>query len=183
MKPNTATLATLALIVSSCVTSNEPDEGVDPSGDDAGPGREERLPGLHYQFFRGIFVVLPDFASLAPDEEGVLPVVDISAHVAEDDFAYLLTGYLVVEQAGPRSFVLTSDDGSRLVLDGQTVIDNDGLHVALGEPVTMDLTEGQHELRLEYFERNGDAVLQLDWVLDGGTREPVQAGSFTTDPL
>jgi len=47
-----------------------------------------------------------------------------------DAFALSFEGVLRIKQAGTYTFHLTSDDGSLLMIDGDPVVDNDGLHAA-----------------------------------------------------
>ena len=75
-----------------------------------------------------------DFTA-TPDATGVVGALDMVRSNdpfwqdgATDNFAARYTGALVVETAGLYTLYLTSDDGSALYLDGERVIDNDGLH-------------------------------------------------------
>lgn len=73
---------------------------------------------------------------------------------------------LWIPASGSYAFAVESDDGSRLVLDGKTIIENDGLHssrrVETGELVT--LSAGRHALRLDYFQGPRDSIqIQLFW--------------------
>lgn len=81
----------------------------------------------------------------------------------EDDFAARYTGDFEVTESGSYTFYLSSDDGSRLFIDGQEVIDNDGLHAVVEEQITINLTAGTHSIEVLYFERGGGSVLDLDW--------------------
>jgi len=54
---------------------------------------------------------------------------------------------------------LTSDDGSRLWLGGDLVIDHDGLHGTTAKSGTAALAEGLHRLRIEWFNKTGGATL------------------------
>ena len=58
-------------------------------------------------------------------------------------------------------FTLNSDDGSALLIDGFTVIDNDGEHSAKAISGSIALEAGQHTIELQYFQGPGVAVLQL----------------------
>ncbi len=80
-----------------------------------------------------------------------------------DNFAARYTGTLTVGTGGTHTFYLTSDDGSALYIDGQRVINHDGLHGATTRTVTLALSEGPHAIEVRYFERDGDQALMLDW--------------------
>ena len=67
-------------------------------------------------------------------------------------FAIEYTGKFWIRKPGPYRFVLTSDDGSRLYIDGKLLIDNDGVHAPLAKSATIDLVPGPHSLRLPYFQ-------------------------------
>ena len=76
--------------------------------------------------------------------------------------------WLQVETKGSYRFRLTSDDGSRLVLDGATVLRHDGLHGATSKiSDALDLAPGLHELRVEHFDAGGARVLRLEWQRPG----------------
>ena len=80
-----------------------------------------------------------------------------------DNFAARYTGQFTVDAADQFQFILNSDDGSRLFIDGQLVIDNDGLHAPVTETATIDLAAGAHSFELLYFEAGGGALVDLDW--------------------
>ena len=62
------------------------------------------------------------------------------------------------------TFETTSDDGVRLFVDGQLIIDNFTPHAATLDTGTIQLEAGQrYDIRLEYFERTGRATIQLGW--------------------
>ena len=66
---------------------------------------------------------------------------------------------LSVPTAGEYTFRLTSDDGSRLYIDGNQVIDHDGLHGDTSKDGAVTLTAGVHPLRVDYFDAGGGKVL------------------------
>jgi hypothetical protein len=81
---------------------------------------------------------LPDFAALPPAGAVCLDRLDVSERSGYPSFPGVrnrttwfgvdLQGAFVVEEPGVYTFRLTSDDGSKLVIDGTQVIDNDGFH-------------------------------------------------------
>jgi hypothetical protein len=73
------------------------------------------------------------------------------------------TGELVVRRAGLYRFWLSSDDGSSLELDGETVVDNGGVHVDRRESGLRDLDAGLHPIRVRYFQAGGQHALSVLW--------------------
>ncbi len=56
------------------------------------------------------------------------------------------------DQEGMYGFRLTSDDGSKLLIDNKTVIDNDGQHATAAADGSIFLTEGIHKIEIQYFQ-------------------------------
>ncbi|MFJ3037484.1 family 16 glycoside hydrolase [Streptomyces tendae] len=106
-----------------------------------------------------------------PNHDKLMPTVDWSTTAdfggIADNFVSQASGYLIAPRAGTYVFRLVSDDGSRLTLDGATVIDHDGLHGAEPKDGTVELTEGAHPLRIDHFDRGGGQQLQLSWMPPG----------------
>jgi PA14 domain-containing protein len=67
-------------------------------------------------------------------------------------FAIDYTGRFWIEKPGLYRFALTSDDGSRLYIDDQEVVDNDGLHSPVTKSASLELAGGIHGIRVQYFQ-------------------------------
>jgi hypothetical protein len=67
-------------------------------------------------------------------------------------FAIDYSGKFWIEKPGKYTFALLSDDGSKLYIDGHTVIDNDGTHSARSYGAVAKLKEGPHTIRISYFQ-------------------------------
>lgn len=67
-------------------------------------------------------------------------------------FAIDYTGRIWIETQGKYKFILTSDDGSRLYVDGKKVVDNDGVHAPETADGSVKLDAGLHEIRVSYFQ-------------------------------
>ncbi|MEV8508937.1 family 16 glycoside hydrolase [Actinoplanes sp. NPDC051475] len=93
----------------------------------------------------------------------------------EDHFQAEVIGNVSIGAAGTYAFRLTSDDGSRLLIDGATVINHDGLHGATSVEGSVSLTTGYHGLHIDYFERDGGQQLTLEW-------RPPGASAFVVVP-
>jgi hypothetical protein len=110
-------------------------------------------------------------AGQTPNVDKLLPTIDWSGGEFEisDFFVSEVTGNLNVTTAGVHAFRLTSDDGSRLWLDGTRVINHDGLHGPTPLEGSADLGVGYHALRIEHFDRAGGQQITLEWRPPGAT--------------
>ena len=79
-----------------------------------------------------------------------------------DNFSVRWTGTHTFN-AGQHRFTATTDDGMRVWLDGQPVIDKWFDQSAMTYTATVDVTAGDHEVKVEYYERGGLAVAQVAW--------------------
>jgi glucose/arabinose dehydrogenase len=83
--------------------------------------------------------------------------------VPSDNFSTRWTKSVTVTDESPYKFTVTSDDGVRLYLDGQKVLDKWIPQGRTTYTVTRDLTQGAHQIQLEYFEAGGDAVAKFNY--------------------
>ncbi len=72
------------------------------------------------------------------------------------------TGQFFVQSRAIYQFGLMSDDGSKLYIDGRSIIDNDGVHSPSGCQARVELEEGTHSVRVSYMQGPGwQVALQL----------------------
>jgi hypothetical protein len=69
-------------------------------------------------------------------------------------------------------FTVRADDGVRLFLDGALIIDGWKDQPATTYTATRTLTAGAHEVKIEYYERGGDALVQASWAQTGAPPPP-----------
>jgi predicted phosphodiesterase len=124
-------------------------------------------PGLAIQYFEGSWTKLPDFTRLKPVKTGVVKQVSLAdtGH-RPDEFALVLEGFVDIATSGVQTFYLNSDDGSKLYIDNQLVVDHDGDHSAIKKTGQIILAPGKHTVRIEYMEVRGSQFLQAG-IIDG----------------
>jgi hypothetical protein len=81
--------------------------------------------------------------------------------VPADSFSAVFTREVELS-GGTYRFSTYSDDGVRLYVDGDRVIDS-WRPMRGYRSATLELSEGRHTIRLEYFEQRGIALVRLDW--------------------
>ena len=134
-------------------------------------------PGLVGQYFDGA-------AFPAADAKPVYVRVDCDVQFASagafklkmsENFAVRWDGFVHIEKTGAYQFFTESDDGSRLLIDAKPVIDNGGMHSATEKSGQIELSPGDHRIRLEYFQGGGEAVCMLRWQPPGGQKQVIPA--------
>ncbi len=91
--------------------------------------------------------------------------------VQSDFFSARWTRYLFLEAATYR-FTVTVDDGVRLFIDDQLVIDQWRVQSERTFTVDRRLSAGHHLVRLEFFEQEGEARVRLRWEQSGSQPPP-----------
>jgi hypothetical protein len=117
--------------------------------------------GLNYQYYESpVFSVIPDFKSFIATKSGISSNFDLSFKSRDTLFAMVFTGYINIKQTAVYSFILKSDDGSRLFIDDSLIIDNDGLGPKF-KSAFVGLEKGFHNISLEYIQNKGGSSLEM----------------------
>jgi beta-glucosidase len=121
--------------------------------------------GLYAQYYNG------NSLSGNPLASGVAPNVNYNwgglsptSGVPADNWSAKYTGTITPPTTGTYTFSLTSDDGSRLFVNGQQVISNWADQPATTKTGTISLTAGQPvSIEVDYFQDGGGSQLNLGW--------------------
>lgn len=138
---------------------------------------------------------LPDFASLGePFATFVMPALQVLERdfkvgfpgLSDDGkpllewFAIRFVGQIEATRAAEYTFRMTSDDGAKLYIDDQLVIDNDGVHPATPKEGSVELGEGKHDIVVEYFQGpRYKMALLLQWKRGNNPFSAVPAKSLS----
>lgn len=109
--------------------------------------------GTSYKYYEGPF---KNVRAMAKEGKlvgkGVLDSFDISGAKADNHFGYEFSSWVNVPETGIYKFVIGSDDGAVLWIDGDLVVDNDGSHSFSEKTGKVHLEKGFHKLDLKYFD-------------------------------
>jgi len=94
--------------------------------------------------------------------------------VQNDGFQVRWTGTIYAEETGTYYFRSYTDDGLRLFIDEQSVIDEWWDFPATNHYGQIELDPGLHDLEMEYYESGGGAVAQLYWIPPNGVEALVE---------
>ena len=96
--------------------------------------------------------------------------------VGNETFSVRWTGQIEVPRNGTYSFYTNTDDGVRLWINGRQMVDNWTDHGTTEDIGLITLNAGQrYDIRLEYYEQAGAAVMQLRWSGPGINKEIIPA--------
>ena len=88
--------------------------------------------------------------------------------VPGENFSVKWTGTLTPPKTGTYTFGLTSDDGSRLFINGKQVIDNWRDQAPTTETAQVALTAGKPvDVEIDYYQGGGGATVSLGWLVPG----------------
>jgi alpha-L-fucosidase len=135
--------------------------------------------GLSCSEYTGTWETMPDWSTLTPRSSfvGELGFPSVGT-VPEEHVGRHYVGYVKVPTDEVYTFALTSDDGSRLSVDGQLVVDNDGLHSSATKAGEAALAAGLHKIEISWFNNSGGAELKLDWGVAGKKLKRAVADDF-----
>ena len=129
-----------------------------------------RDPGLWVDFFS-----LPPtnatreaFTKLVSTEAGVVQQFNLNLpHLqgknTSNGFALSFRGMIQIPRSGEWTFSTNSDDGSRLYIGDECVVDNDGDHGAVEKTGKIRLTAGNFPIALNFYQRGGNVNLNVTW--------------------
>lgn len=149
-------------------------KAIDGAGNFSGVSNELKaatiVEGLTYKLYLGgTWDKIAEFASWPVSKTGKIDNFDIST-ISEggvrpdldvDYFAFDFEGYLYIEEPGLYTFYTNSDDGSKLFIDDAVVVDNDGEHFAAEKSGDIELSEGSHTIKVQYFDRTMAEILEV----------------------
>lgn len=102
---------------------------------------------------------------------------DVLTSGKRTDIAATLTGFIQFPEAGAYAFKVFSNDGVRVSIDNQVILDDPTVHGGRfsNEQSLSVAAPGYYPVKVLYFQKRGGSALQLYWRTPGG-------GDFTTVP-
>lgn len=116
---------------------------------------------VNYSLFHGKWDKLPELDKLKPKATGVAGGLDLGVAGRRNDYAIRFQGLWKVDRDDTYKFSLSSDDGSRLIIDGKTVVDNDGIHPNTTREGAAELNSGLHKVEVWFFQAAGEDEIAL----------------------
>jgi len=126
-----------------------------------------------FAYYEGSWDKVPNFDKLKPLASGVAAAFDLSVARRGENFGVKFEGYFKIERAGNYTFKLHSDDGSKLYIDDNQVVDNDGIHPPKESTGKAKLTKGIHKVVVTFIQGGGGAELDARIAGPGMGEQPL----------
>ena len=112
-------------------------------------GRIFQMPP--FEHLTPVYTFITDSLNVSPRNytEG-FPTAKMASVV--DNFAIRFRGKIAIETPGTYTFALNSDDGSKLYINRNLVVDNDGIHPPRYVQGNLELAAGMHHIEIHYFQ-------------------------------
>ena len=137
--------------------------------------------GLTGEYFSGVGLGVLKFSRVDPGVDFNWGLGSADPRLAVDLFSVRWTGKVKTETAGLYGFSVQSDDGVRLWVNGQLLINNWSDHALTENAGTLSLPAGTWvNLRVEYYERAGSAAVRLMWTPPGQSKRVIPVVSLST---
>ena len=138
--------------------------------------------GLTAQYFHN-----PDFTGLAETRTEAVAFNWTSgspaAGIDPDTFSVRWTGQVLPQYSEQYTFNVLSDEGVRVWVDGQLIIDDWSPHLRRNQPGAISLAAGQrYDIRVDYYEGTGLAQVQLSWSSASQPLEIIPANQLYESP-
>ena len=118
-------------------------------------------PGLRYGYAEGVFVAADDVTNVPPTRTGTVTRVALRGDEIPEKYGVHLSGYVRVPEDALYTFYLACDDGGKLRIDDELVVDHDGQHDATEKAGQVALRAGYHKFDLVFFQALGGVALRL----------------------
>lgn len=129
------------------------------------PATKKSSVKVHAEYVEGDWIWIPDFSKTRPKQTFELDSISLTPIQprAKDHFAVRFTGSFSVPETNVYRFLLESFDGSKLIIDGKEIIDNDGIHYEISKENFVALEKGIHSFEVQYFDFVRRETLNL-WI-------------------
>jgi len=124
-------------------------------------------PGRSGRTLATPLAAVPDFTNSLvvthPIFGRVVTNIDLTQRRRDTNYFMRFSGYVSAPTNGSYTFYLNSADGSLLWLDGNLLVNNDGVHAPVEVSATTNLTAGLHALVVGYFQAANSQMLNASW--------------------
>lgn len=138
--------------------------------------------GLKFDYFRGtLFQQTQDLELAKPVNSGIFEGAISSEKwksKTERHIGLKFDGYIYIPETANYTISTLSDDGSKLFVDNELVVNNDGIHWFNEAYGAVKLEKGFHKLNISYFDQIGGTILNCFIQQEGKEKQEISASQL-----
>jgi putative heme-binding domain-containing protein len=138
--------------------------------------------GVKVDYFvpQGRDVAIETLGKMKPKASGIAAGISLKVPQRDRNEGYALrfSGVIQIDQPGKYTFSIRSDDGSRIYVDKQLVVNHDGPHGMSQRSGSIELSAGLHPLVVTYYNGTGDSGLSVAYAGPNIRKQPIPAGKL-----
>jgi len=139
-------------------------------------GKPRASQGIAYRYFQpDKNITMSGAFQSAPASSGVTDIMTVDKKLRKDKFAFEFTGYIRIDRDDVYTFFTQSDDGSKLFIDDEEIVNNDGDHGVEERSGKAALRKGFHKIKVLYFDSGGGNELHVLMQPGAGTKTALSA--------
>lgn len=141
---------------------------------------EGGIQDLTYRVYDGKWGKLPEFDQLNPIAQGKLPrgYLDLKVAQRKEYYGIVFEGKINAPTAGEYTLEMASDDGARILINGNKVVEHDGLHGQELRKGKVTLKKGPHDIRVEYLAFGQPNGFRAGWTEPGSNHARLSVDSL-----
>ncbi|WP_026063166.1 family 20 glycosylhydrolase [Pedobacter arcticus] len=118
--------------------------------------------GLKYHYVPGKFKYSSEIDTALATQRGIAPQISfVKGLTRAREYGMVFTGYINVNENATFEYSLYSDDGSKLYIDDELIIDNDGEHARYEKSAGVAMQAGLHKIKVTYFDNGPGSTLKV----------------------
>ncbi|MFH6961338.1 family 20 glycosylhydrolase [Flavobacterium plurextorum] len=138
--------------------------------------------GLKFDYYTGkLFQQVQDLELAKPINSGILEGKISSEKWKTKLERYIglkFNGYIYIPETANCTFSTLSDDGSKLFIDDELIVDNDGIHWLNEAYGVVKLEKGFHKINISYFDQIGGTTLNCFIQQEGKEKQEINASQL-----
>ena len=137
--------------------------------------------GLKYDYYTGTFQQLQDLELAKPINSGIHEGAVSSEKWKSKTERYIglkFDGYIYIPETANYTISTLSDDGSKLFIDNELVVNNDGIHWLNEAYGVVKLEKGFHKININYFDQIGGTTLTCYIQEEGKQKQEINASQL-----
>lgn len=138
--------------------------------------------GLKFEYYTGkLFQQVQDLELAKPINSGILEGKISSEKWKTKLERYIglkFNGYINIPETTNYTFSTLSDDGSKLFIDDELIVDNDGIHWLNEAYGVVKLEKGFHKINISYFDQIGGTTLNCFIQQEGKEKQEISASQL-----